>query len=238
MPGDHLNIRLTKPDGSFVTAQFQLVGVAREFPTAPKDSFLVVNQDFLQQQVGSDTVSTFLVRTSGDPVQAAAAIQSQLGTTAKLKIETINNVAAQLASTLTTVSLDGLTKIEWAYTLLIAGLALAIFLLGLLAERETEYATLAALGGTPGQVQAFMLSEAFLAGSTGIVFGVLIGLALTEVLVTILTAIFDPPPTSILIPFGVIGLLLGLVLLSLIVSSLLVSQRLRRLQPAYILRNG
>ena len=238
VPGDHLNIRLTKPDGSFVTAQFQLVGVAREFPTAPKDSFLVVNQDFLQQQVGSDTVSTFLVRTSGDPVQAAAAIQSQLGTTAKLKTETINNVAAQLASTLTTVSLDGLTQIEWAYTLLIAGLALAIFLLGLLAERETEYATLAAIGGTPGQVQAFMLSEAFLAGSTGIVFGVLIGLALTEVLVTILTAIFDPPPTSILIPFGVIGLLLGLVLLSLIVSSLLVSQRLRRLQPAYILRNG
>ncbi len=236
--GDHLNIRLTKPDGTFVTTQFQMVGVAREFPTAPKDSFLVVNQDFLQQQVGSDTISTFLIRTNGDPAQTAAAIQTQMGAATKLTVTTINSVAAQLASTLTTVSLDGLTRIEWAYTLLIAGLALAIFLLGLLAERETEYATLAAIGGTPSQVQAFMLSEAFLAGSSGIVFGVVVGLALTEVLVTILTAIFDPPPTVILIPIAIIGALLGLVIVSLMVSSLLVSGRVRRLQPAYILRNG
>ena len=238
VPGDHLNIRLTKPDGSFVTAKFQLVGVAREFPTAPKDSFLVVNQDFLHQQIGSDTVSTFLIRTDGDPVQVAAAIQNQLGINAKLKVETINSVAAQLASTLTTVSLDGLTKIEWAYTLLIAGLALAIFLLGLLAEREAEYATLAAIGATPRQVQAFMLSEAFLAGTSGIVFGGVIGLALSEVLVTILGAIFDPPPTTVLIPLEGIGVLFGLAIVSLMVSSLAVTQRLRWLQPAYILRNG
>ncbi|MEO8391378.1 MAG: FtsX-like permease family protein, partial [Chloroflexota bacterium] len=236
--GDHLNIRLTKPDGTFVSAQFQLVGVAREFPTAPKDSFLVVNQNFLHQQIGSDTISTFLVRTNGDPAQVSAAIQNQVGISTMLKVETINTVVAQLASTLTTVSLDELTNIEWVYTLLIAGLALAIFLLGLLAEREAEYATLAAIGATPRQVQAFMLSEAFLASVTGIVFGTVIGLALGEVLVTILSAIFDPPPTIILIPVSAIGALIGLSALSLIASSLLVSQRLRGLQPAYILRNS
>ena len=238
VPGDQLNIRLTKPDGTFVSAKFHLVGVAREFPTAPKNSFLVVNQDFLHQQIGSDTVSTFLVRADGDPAQVAAAIQNQLGTSLKLKIETINAVAAQLASTLTTVSLDGLAQIEWAYTLLIVGLALAIFLLGLLAERETEYATLAAIGATPGQVQAFMLAEAVLASASGIVFGGLIGLGLSQVLVTILTAIFDPPPTAILIPVAGLVALFALAVASLSASSLLVSQRLRRLQSASILRSS
>ncbi len=240
--GDHINIRLQQANnGQFVTVPFQVVGVAREFPTAPKDSFLVVNQDFLHQQIGSDSVATFLVRAAGDPAQLAATLTSSLAAqlpAAKLQVESIDDVTAQLTSTLTTVSLEGLTRIEWVYALLIAALALTIFLTGLLAERRTEYATLSALGATPIQVNIFILCEAAVAGVTGIIAGTVVGLALSQVLVTILTAIFDPPPSSMLVPFTSIGLLLALVSVGLIVSALGIVFLLGRLRPAQVLHTA
>lgn len=235
--GDHINIRLQRLDGQFITVQFQIVGVAREFPTAPKDSFLVANQAFLQQQLGTPNVSTFLIRASADPAQVANMLRSQFPESS-FKIQSIQDVTAQLSSTLTTVSLEGLTRIEWAYTLLIAALALMIFLLTLLAERETEYATLAAVGATPGQVNAFVLSEALVAGGFGIVAGSVVGLVLTQVLVSILTSIFDPPPNAVLIPGGAIVLLLILMATGLSISMLVVITLLRRRIPAQVLRNA
>ncbi|MCB0138958.1 MAG: ABC transporter permease [Caldilineaceae bacterium] len=245
--GDYINIRLQRASvnnassgansDAFVTVPFQVVGIAREFPTAPKDSFLVVNQDFLHQQIGSDSVATFLVRTTGNPTQTAAAISAQFPAPT-FKVESINDVTAQLTSTLTTLSLDALTRIEWGYTLLIAALALLIFLLGLLGERATEYATVSALGGTPGQVNTFVLAEALISGVTGLVIGSLVGLALTQVLVTILTAIFDPPPSHMLIPVSATGLLLALVAIGLMLSGSAAALVLRRLSPAQILRNA
>ncbi len=236
--GDHMNIRLQKAtDGSFVTVTFQVVGVAREFPTAPKDSFLVVNQEFLQQQIGSDTVATFLVRAAGDPAQLANTLRTHFADPT-LQITSINSVTAQLTSTLTTISLDTLTRIEWLYTIMIAVVALLIFLLSLLAERRTEYATLTALGATPAQRNSFVFLEAGISGLVGLTIGTLVGIGLTQVLVTILTAIFDPPPSHMLLPLNTIGLLLALVAAGLILSSGAVALILQRLAPAQVLRNG
>ncbi len=237
--GDHINIRLQQPsDGTFLTLRFQLVGVAREFPTAPQDSFLVVNRDYLSTQLKTDIVSTFLIRASGDPAQVARDITQKFAGKLRLKVETIDAVAAHLASTLTTISLEGLTKIEWLYTLLIAGLGLGIFLLGLLAERETEYATLVALGAAPGQVRAFIIAEALFAALSGMVIGGVVGLVVTQVLVVVLGAVFDPPPTQMLIYVDTLVILFSLIGASLVFSTALASLQLRRLQAATALRNG
>ncbi|CAN5731585.1 hypothetical protein BH10CHL1_BH10CHL1_06320 [soil metagenome] len=236
--GDHMNIRLPRADArTFVTVNFEVVGVAREFPTAPKDSFLVVNQAFLHQQIGRNNISTFLIRATGDPAQLAATLRTWLADPT-LTIESISQVTARLSSTLTTLSLETLTRIEWAYTLLIAALALAIFLFGLLAERATEYATLSALGATPCQVNAFVLAEAIVGGLVGLIIGCGVGLTLTQVFVTILTAIFDPPPLHTLIPIDTIALLLLLVAMGLTSSMTLVMTVLRRLALAQVLRNA
>ncbi|MEZ4678376.1 MAG: FtsX-like permease family protein [Caldilineaceae bacterium] len=182
-------------------------------------------------------VATFLVRAAGDPAQLAATLRTQLADP-MLKIESLNEVTAQLTSTLTTLSLDALTRIEWGYTVLIAVVALIIFLLSLLAERRTEYATLAALGATPGQRNSFLYLEAGISGVAGLAIGAIVGTTLTQVLVTILTAIFDPPPIHTVLPGNAVALLLTLVATGLILSTGGVTLLLRRLAPAQILRNG
>lgn len=44
---------------------FHYIGIASEFPTAPKDSFLVANAAYVGRQTGSDAVGAFLVDTGG-----------------------------------------------------------------------------------------------------------------------------------------------------------------------------
>ena len=74
-PGDLLRLRLQ--DGrtkQFTTVPFHYVGVAKEFPTAPKDSFFVANRSYVAEATGSDAVGAFLVQTDGsDPAAVAAA---------------------------------------------------------------------------------------------------------------------------------------------------------------------
>src|SRR5262249_10040517 len=63
-PGDRLRLRLQ--DGrtkKLVTVPFRYAGVVTEFPTAPSDSFLVANADYVAAQTGSSTVGAFLVDT-------------------------------------------------------------------------------------------------------------------------------------------------------------------------------
>src|SRR5436309_34309 len=53
--GDSLQLRVQDTAGGGpVTATFHYVGVANEFPTAPKDSFLVANADYLAKVTGND----------------------------------------------------------------------------------------------------------------------------------------------------------------------------------------
>src|SRR5439155_21323505 len=83
-PGDTLHLRLQ--DGvtkQLKTIPFHYVGVAKEFPTAPKDSFLVANQQYIARSTGSAAVGAFLVQTDGtSPATVARRLRSRLGTSA------------------------------------------------------------------------------------------------------------------------------------------------------------
>ena len=76
--GDLIRIRLQSgADQSYQPVDFHVVGQVTEWPTAPKDSFIVANADYITQQTGSDAVGTFLV-TTNTPAATAAALSSQL----------------------------------------------------------------------------------------------------------------------------------------------------------------
>ena len=63
-PGDALRLRLQDArSGRYTTVQFHYAGVAKEFPTAPTDSFLVANADYVAQRTGSASVGTVLMQT-------------------------------------------------------------------------------------------------------------------------------------------------------------------------------
>ena len=64
-PGDLVRLQLqTGPDRAYQPVDFHVLGRIDEFPTAPKDSFLVANSTYVAAQTGSDAVSTFLISSS------------------------------------------------------------------------------------------------------------------------------------------------------------------------------
>ncbi|TMF14149.1 MAG: hypothetical protein E6I38_00265, partial [Chloroflexi bacterium] len=63
-PGDLVRLRLQNAsDNQYHVVEFHYLGIAREFPTAPSDSFLVANADYIAQQTAAGSVETVLVRT-------------------------------------------------------------------------------------------------------------------------------------------------------------------------------
>src|SRR5207244_2777683 len=103
--GDVVRLRLKfASDHAYHIVSFHYVGVGREFPTAPRDSFLVANADYVAQQTGSPAFQTLLVRTNGSPPVVANAVRGLLGPASGV---TVQDVVSELKVTLT-----GLTAID------------------------------------------------------------------------------------------------------------------------------
>jgi putative ABC transport system permease protein len=77
VPGDLVRLRLQlASDGKYHIVPFHYVGIAREFPTAPRDSFIVADASYVAQQTGTPAFQTLLIRTSGSPVSPRRATTS------------------------------------------------------------------------------------------------------------------------------------------------------------------
>ena len=200
--GDRLNLRLqSAADHAYRVVPFHYVGIAREFPTAPKDSFMVANASYIAQATGAAASEVVLLRTSGDPAGVAAAARGVVGAKPGLAVTTLDQAHRLISSSLTSVDLGGLTGIELGFAvLMIAGATGLVLALGL-AERRRSFAILTALGARGWQLGAFVWSEAGLIVGIGAAFGIPIGFAVAEVLVKVLSGVFDPPPQGLSVPW-------------------------------------
>lgn len=215
-PGDQLTLRLQ--DGrtkEYTDVLFHYAGVVREFPTAPRDSFLVANADYVAQQTGTDAVGSFLVDTAGtDTAAVAADVSTVVGTTAK--VTEIGTSRSAIGSSLTSVDLAGLTRIELGFAVLLASAASGLLLALGFAERRRMFGIAAALGARSAQLAGFLVAEATVVLVAGLTFGAVTGALLTGMLVKVLTGVFDPPPAAVAVPWGylvtVVAVVVGLVL--------------------------
>jgi putative ABC transport system permease protein len=199
--GDTVNLRLQNSQTKqLTTVPFHYVGVANEFPTAPKDSFFVANADYVAQRTGDNSVASFLVNTGGtNPETVAASLRQGLGTSAQ--VTAIGAARSSVGSSLTSVDLAGLTSVELAFALVLAAAAGGlVFALGL-AERRRTFAIASVLGASRRQLRSVVLVEAAVVAVGGVVFGTLVGGLLSQVLVSVLTGVFDPPPAALAIPW-------------------------------------
>jgi putative ABC transport system permease protein len=207
-PGERVNLRLQNgQDHQYHLVPFTFVGVVREFPTAPKDSFLVARSDYLAQQTGIDAAETVLLRTDGSPLDVAARVRAVVAAVPGARVNDVGSTHATISSSLTAVDLRGLTQLELAFAvLLVAGAAGLVLALGL-AERRRTFAILAALGASGRQLGGLLWSEGLLILLGGGVLGVALGLGVAQMLVTLLTGVFDPAPEGLVIPWAYLGLL-------------------------------
>lgn len=214
--GDVVNLRLLNAtDHQYHPVPFKFVGVAREFPTAPKDSFIVANADYVAKMTGSDASEYVLMRAKGDPRELAHQVSSVLSSDPSIKVADIGQAAHLIGSSLTAVNLAGLTNIELAFAVAMAGAAAGLMLaLGFL-ERRRNFTILSAIGAKPSQLGSFLWSEGLVILAGGLVFGLISGFVTAWMLVKLLTGVFDPPPEALSIPWGYLATVLCLVSVSI-----------------------
>jgi putative ABC transport system permease protein len=200
--GDQLNLRLQRArDNEYEAVPFRFVGIVREFPTAPKDSFLVANSSYLTSHGCSSLQWTILIRTNGDPSLLARDVTRVIGSIAGLKVSDIVSAQREISSSLSAVDLRGLTLLELSFAVVfVAGsTGLALFL-GL-SERRRLFAILSALGAKRQHLAAFMWSEAVTILVGGGLVGICLGSVVAFALVKVLAGVFDPPPEFLTVPW-------------------------------------
>jgi len=188
---------------------FHYVGIAREFPTAPKDSFLVANAAYIARATGAGDAEVVLIKAGGDGEAVATRARAAAASLPGVKVTTLGQAQRLISSSLTAVDLRGLTILELGFAvLMVAGVAGLVLALGLV-ERRRSFAILAALGAKPWQLGAFIWSEALTIVGSGAVCGTAIGFAVAEVLVQVLSGVFDPPPDTLFVPWTYLGLVVA-----------------------------
>lgn len=226
--GDRINLRLQHAaDHQYHTVPFTFVGVAREFPTAPKDSFLVANAGYLAQQMGTGAAEVVLLRTQDAPGVVKAA-QPLIDTLPGAKVSSLGQAQSLISSSLTAVDLRGLTRLELGFAFVLLAAASGLILALGLAERRRTFAILSALGAKTSQLGAFVWSEGLFVLLSGAVVGLLTGFGVAGMLVKVLTGVFDPPPEALAVPWSyLLGLIVAASLATVlaIFSSLITSRR-------------
>jgi putative ABC transport system permease protein len=234
--GDLLKLRvLDHATGTFRVAPFHVVGVVQEFPSAPKDSFMVTNLAYLDRVTHAPGPNVVFARATSDPAKVAVAVAravKPLGATVK----DITHQVRQTTSSITTVDLTGISRIERAFVIVLAAAAMALFVALGMAERRHELAAMAAVGASVRQVAAFLWTEAMIVLGAGLLLAVGLGWLLSEMLVAMLQHVFDPPPDHLTVPWGFLGGMAAAAVLTGVLASAIAIGRLGRMSLGAILR--
>ncbi|MEU8695916.1 FtsX-like permease family protein [Streptomyces sp. NPDC048665] len=227
-PGDTVNLRIQDARTKALrTVPFHYAGIVKEFPTAPKDSFFVANASYIAKATGSDAVGAFLLDTGGThQQQTAAGLRTRLGTGAT--VTDLTQTRGTVGTSLTSVDLAGLTRIELAFAVLLAAGAGGLVLALGLAERRRTFAIAIVLGARTRQLRGMVITEALLLAVAGLAGGALIGWALSQMLVKVLTGVFDPPPAALALPGGYLALTALAALIAVLAAALNGIRRARR----------
>jgi putative ABC transport system permease protein len=233
--GDLLNLRvLDHRNGKFRTVPFHVAGIVQEFPSAPKDSFMVANISYLQSVDHAGGPNVVFAKTA-DPSRTARAVASATRTDGTI-VNNINDTTRTTTSSITTVDLRGISQIGEAFTVALAAAAMALFISVTLLERQHEFATMAAVGASLRSIAAFVWSEAALVLVAGLLLAGVLGWLLTMMLVAMLQHVFDPPPDALAVPWAYLAELAGAALVTTTIAVAAIARRLKRLPLGRLLR--
>ena len=233
--GDLLRLRvLDHRTGRFHIVPFHVVGVVQEFPSAPRDSFMVANLGYLQAADHAGGPNVVFAK-AGDPVTTAARVAAVTRTDGTV-VKNITQQTQQTVSSITTVDLRGVAKILEAFTIVLAAAATGLFIALTHIERRREFATMAALGARLREIRSFVWSESALVLAASVALAAGLGWLLSEMLIAMLQHVFDPPPDSLAIPWRYLGELVAGALAGSVLAGAVAARALARMPLGAILR--
>jgi putative ABC transport system permease protein len=233
--GDLLRLRvLDHSTGHFQIVPFHVVGVVQEFPSAPRDSFMVANISYLQAADHGGGPNLVFAKSS-DPTGTASRVAAATQRDGTI-VKNINQQARVTGSSITTVDLRGVSRILEAFTILLAAAAMGLFIALGQIERRHEFATMAALGARLREIRAFGWSEAALVLVASVPLAAGLGWLLSEMLIAMLQHIFDPPPDHLAIPWTFLLELVGAALVGTGIAAAIAARSQRKMNLGAILR--
>lgn len=196
---------------------------------------MVTNLRYLQAVAHDPGPNLVFAKTSGDPVATGSRVAAATSGDGTL-VKNIRDQTQQTVSSITTVDLTGISRIEEAFAVILAAAAMGLFVALGLAERRHELATMAALGASLREIGGFLWSEAALVLGAGLALAAGLGFLLAEMLVAMLQHVFDPPPDHLAVPWLFLGELVAAAIAAALLACALAVRGIGRLSLGAILR--
>jgi putative ABC transport system permease protein len=216
--GDTINLRLQNESGQYIVVPFIFAGVVREFPTAPRDSFIVANADYVAEKTGITAQEVVLIRSPDRMAEVKGAVERLVKAMPGVQVSDLSQATHLIGSSLTAVDLGGLTTLELGFAILLAAGATGLILALGVADRRRSFAVLAVLGAGPRVLASFVLGEAVLILLAGTISGMCIGAVVAEVLVKVLEGVFDPPPEGLSVPWLYLATLVAAIVAAMAIA--------------------
>ena len=236
--GDTVRLSYKDVAGKPRVVAYTATGIFRAFAPASPSSELVVNVTSLPS--AAMTPDFYLVRAAAghSTAEVTARINAAAGKSASWRVATLAAAFQREQTTLASLDLRGLARIETGGTALVTAIGIAVLGAFVVLERRREFAVLRAIGATTGQLLTGPGIEGALTVIASILLGVPIGLATAAVSTRILTLLFSLPAPSIAIPVGQLAVLVGVTLVgaSAALAGALVT--LARQRPSAVLREA
>ena len=221
--------------GQFHVVPFHVVGVVQEFPSAPRDSFMVANLAYLQAADHAGGPNVVFAK-AADPAAASRAVAqaTRRDGTIVNNIDRADPADGQLDHDRRPARDQ--PRSRRLFTVVLAAAAMALFVALAVIERRHEFATMAALGADLRSIGAFVWSEAALVLVGSLVLAAGLGLLLALMLVAMLQHVFDPPPDALAVPWAYLAELAAAAVIAAAAAVGIASRRLRGLPLGRLLR--
>lgn len=238
--GDTVWVLLARATEDQVEVEMELVGLYTQLPGFPDGVDALMNIALHTEELEATTPSFFLGKTNEPSAlalaEATTTLHNGVAASEDLRVDTRLTALAKDQSSLASLNINGLLRLDSAYSLAMGTVAIAIFVFGLLLQRRREYVTLRAQGMAPRSIRTFIGAEAGTAALVGCVVGVPVGLVMGYYLISVLRPLFVLEPIYI-VPFGSLVLILGSVLAATIITSMAASTLVNQLSATELLRD-
>ncbi len=239
-PGDRIHVLLARATDEQVEIEMHVTGLFERLPGFPDGADAVMSLDRHVAEIPTKAPDFFLVATTdgtGTAVRRASdALALGAAATDHLQIDTRLGTLDRDQSSLAALNIAGLVDLDAGFALAMATVSIGIFVFGLLLQRRREYVTLRAQGLEPRTIRLLITGEAAAVAAGGVVAGVGVGLAMGYYFVAVLRPLFVLTP-EYRIPFAGLVAPVVLMLVATLVSSLIGSRLVGRLDPTELLRD-
>jgi putative ABC transport system permease protein len=238
--GDTVYVILARATSEQTQVTMKVRGLFERLPGFPDGVDAVMSIARHQKEVASTTPAFFLGRMSDGSdarlEQAAEMIRRGPGAGDNLRVDTRLTALGKDQSSLASLNINGLLRLDSAYALAMGTVTVAIFVFGLLLQRRREYVTLRAQGMSPKAIQVFIGAEAGTASAVGCSLGIAVGLMMAYYFINVLRPLFVLKPEYV-VPLASLSAILGSVLAATLLTSVAASRLVNQLEAMELLRD-